>query len=213
MAPRSRLAAAAALLLLLLSTAAALPSWPWSGAGGRGALHDAGAAADAAPPRRAAAAPAPWAPPPLEGACFEEDCRSSPFIMHASRSANVSGGGRASCFKFVAIGCYAAPKGCCPAVARRFSALEFDASAPAPRAAPRACCAACARGSGRHGARAGAGRRSRARGGKPYRGGTWAHPRRAAPSTHPPPPTQTPSARAQSRASPSTGAPTMPTSL
>ena len=56
--------------------------------------------------------------------CFEEDCRSSPFIMHASKTTNTSDGVKA-CFQFVAIGCYASPKGCCPMVARRFSALEF----------------------------------------------------------------------------------------
>lgn len=62
------------------------------------------------------------------GVCFEEDCRSSPFIMHASRTVNGTGGGRASCFKFVAISCYASPKGCCPNIARRFSAVAFDIS-------------------------------------------------------------------------------------
>lgn len=72
---------------------------------------------------------APWAADPNAAtSCFEEDCRSSPFMMHASRAANASDGGRSYCFKFVAIGCYAAPKGCCPAVARRFSGLSFDAS-------------------------------------------------------------------------------------
>lgn len=59
--------------------------------------------------------------------CFEEDCRSSPFIMHASKTTNTSEE-VTSCFQFVAIGCYAAPKGCCPEVARRFSALEFAIS-------------------------------------------------------------------------------------
>lgn len=69
--------------------------------------------------------------------CFEEDCRSSPFIMHAGKTTNTSGG-TTSCFQFVAIGCYAAPKGCCPLVARRFTALEFFISERAPRARARA---------------------------------------------------------------------------
>lgn len=133
------------------ATGAAGYSWSWSTGGGRGGSAWRGAAGDAAQ-RGAAAAVA--APPPLAaanpwlqkrrgggsssandnddagsgGACFEEDCRSSPFIMHASRTLNTTGGGRASCFKFVAIGCYAAPKGCCPNVARRFTALAFDVS-------------------------------------------------------------------------------------
>jgi hypothetical protein len=65
--------------------------------------------------------------------CFEQACQDSPFIMHASRTANSSsadppGAVVMSCFQFVAIGCYAAPKGCCPEVARRFTGLEFDIS-------------------------------------------------------------------------------------
>ncbi|KAF8065479.1 hypothetical protein HT031_003080 [Scenedesmus sp. PABB004] len=59
--------------------------------------------------------------------CFEEDCRSSPFIMHPARQGNGSANGTVeACFAFVAIGCYASPKGCCPAVARRFTGLEFS---------------------------------------------------------------------------------------
>ena len=81
-------------------------------------------------------APRPWGralgpdpPPPPKPACFEEDCRASPFIMHAGRTANGSApGSTLACFAFVAIGCYAAPKGCCPMVARRFSGIEFDVS-------------------------------------------------------------------------------------
>lgn len=61
--------------------------------------------------------------------CFEEDCRSSPFMMHASSTSNGSEPDTVvSCFQFVAIGCYAAPKGCCPMVARRFTGMEFDIS-------------------------------------------------------------------------------------
>ncbi len=50
--------------------------------------------------------------------------------MHASRTANSSMLPDAvmACFQFIAIGCYAAPKGCCPEVARRFTGLEFDVS-------------------------------------------------------------------------------------
>ena len=120
-------------------------SWSWSSGGRSGGSAWRGADDDAAQRGVAAAAAVP---PPLattnpwlqkrrgsnnddagdSGACFEEDCRSSPFIMHASRTLNTTDGGRASCFKFVAIGCYAAPKGCCPNVARRFTALAFDVS-------------------------------------------------------------------------------------
>jgi hypothetical protein len=68
--------------------------------------------------------------------CFEEDCRSSPFIMHASSSTNGSQEGTVrSCFQFVAIGCYAAPKGCCPEVARRFNGIQFDISKRVPPSA------------------------------------------------------------------------------
>lgn len=114
-----------ALLLATIWRAAAWPGRPapWLAGG-------AGAAALRGVPARPPVAGVQFygAPAADEAACFEEDCRSSPFIMHASRSFNTSGGGAASCFKFVAIGCWAAPKGCCPAVARRFSALEFPIS-------------------------------------------------------------------------------------
>jgi hypothetical protein len=76
---------------------------------------------------------AAWGPltrPHSAPQCFEEDCRGSPFIMHASRTVNLTGSSRgiAVCFAFVAIGCWAAPKGCCPMVARKFRALEFAVS-------------------------------------------------------------------------------------
>jgi hypothetical protein len=69
-------------------------------------------------------------PPQPAPQCFEEDCRGSPFLMHASRTVNLTGSsqGVAVCFAFVAIGCWAAPKGCCPMVARKFRALEFAVS-------------------------------------------------------------------------------------
>lgn len=61
--------------------------------------------------------------------CFEQPCQDSPFMMHASKTANSSiPDAVMSCFQFVSIGCYAAPKGCCPEVARRFTGLEFDVS-------------------------------------------------------------------------------------
>jgi hypothetical protein len=63
--------------------------------------------------------------------CFEQACQDAPFIMHASRTANSSAdpqGAIMACFEFVAIGCYAAPKGCCPQVARHFTGLEFAIS-------------------------------------------------------------------------------------
>jgi hypothetical protein len=50
-------------------------------------------------------------------------------MMHASKTANSSMPDAVmSCFQFVSIGCYAAPKGCCPEVARRFTGLQFDVS-------------------------------------------------------------------------------------
>lgn len=74
--------------------------------------------------------------PPWEGGgdvdpkqCFEQPCQDAPFNMHASRTANSSlPDAVMACFKFISIGCYAAPKGCCPEVARRFTGLEFDIS-------------------------------------------------------------------------------------
>lgn len=62
--------------------------------------------------------------------CFEQPCQDAPFNMHASRNANSSSipGAVMACFQFISIGCYAAPKGCCPAVARRFTGVEFDIS-------------------------------------------------------------------------------------
>eukprot|EP00878_Enallax_costatus_P001235 GHUV01001378.1.p1 GENE.GHUV01001378.1~~GHUV01001378.1.p1 ORF type:complete len:664 (+),score=239.16 GHUV01001378.1:126-1994(+) len=50
--------------------------------------------------------------------------------MHASRTVNdTTTDTTMSCFKFVAIGCYAAPKGCCPNIARRFTGLQFEINA------------------------------------------------------------------------------------
>lgn len=73
-----------------------------------------------------------------EPQCFEQACQDAPFNMHASRTVNDSNASIImTCFEFVAIGCYAAPKGCCPEVARRFTGLEFDISESSfrPRAA------------------------------------------------------------------------------
>lgn len=59
------------------------------------------------------------------GTCFEEDCRTSPYLMHFSATSNTTAGTRV-CFKFVAIGCYASGgKGCCVQVARRLQRIEF----------------------------------------------------------------------------------------
>jgi len=122
--PQALAAACLVAACLLTSSAEAAPSWAaWA----RG-----GAAQAEGGPRGASSSEDADA---NGGTCFEEDCRSSPFIMHASSTTNTSDGGVASCFKFVAIGCYAAPKGCCPAVARRFSGLEFAISeSPVPPA-------------------------------------------------------------------------------
>lgn len=66
---------------------------------------------------------------PVTPSCFEESCNASPFIMIPSRTANGSQPATTlKCFKFVTIGCYASPKGCCPAVARRFTGVSFDTS-------------------------------------------------------------------------------------
>jgi hypothetical protein len=129
MPPRARRLAtlwAAALALQAASTVLASPSWGW----GAGRLPWGGDGGDDA------------------GACFEDDCRASPFIMHPSRRGNATGGGTVSCFKFVAIGCYAAPKGCCPAVARRLSALEFAISERRARARARGASGAAAAAAG-----------------------------------------------------------------
>jgi hypothetical protein len=61
--------------------------------------------------------------------CFEEDCRTSPYIMHFSSNKNTTEGGSAVCFKFVSVGCWASGgKGCCVEIARKLTRLEFDAS-------------------------------------------------------------------------------------
>jgi hypothetical protein len=91
--------------------------------------------------------PLAWAAAAAAGAsaqqCFEQPCQDAPFNMHASRTGNSSmPDATMACFQFVSIGCYAAPKGCCPEVARRFTGVEFDISKCIPSSCLRTLSAA-----------------------------------------------------------------------